>query len=146
MKNISVTTSAVGQVVDGNDKLTFRVTTEIADRDKVVEMGILYITKSGYTGTVEDAKADLTVLESEMHDNTFTLAGREFARAKQYNINENANLGNYTQASVNFNFGAGTNRSRQVYARGYVIMENADGGYEIHYAEEILTGTVGSFF
>ena len=146
VKNISVATSAVGQVVDGNDKLTFRVTTEIADRDKVVEMGILYITKSGYTGTVEDAKADLTVLESEMHDNTFTLAGREFARAKQYNINENANLGNYTQASVTFNFGAGTNRSRQVYARGYVIMENADGGYEIHYAEEILTGTVGSFF
>ncbi len=145
-KNITVSTSAFGQVVDGNDKLTLRANIQVADRDKVVEMGILYITKSGYTGTVEDAKADLTVLESEMHDNTFTLAGREFARAKQYNINENANLGNYTQASVNFNFGAGTNRSRQVYARGYVIMENADGGYEIHYAEEILTGTVGSFF
>ncbi len=145
-KSVIVTTNASGQIVDGNDKLTFGCELEMVDRDKIVEMGILYITKAGYTGTLEDAKADLTVRQSEMHGNTFTLTGREFARAKQYNIKDYADLGNYTRASVTFNFGAGTNRSRQVYARGYVIVQVSEGHYRIYYAKDVLTGTVGSFF
>ena len=121
---------------------------ELENPEDVVEMGILYITKAGYTGTVEDAKADLTVKEEEMSadGSSFTLANRPYARAKQYKSSVEGPLGGYSSASVNFNFGdTQANLERPIYARGYVIMKTSENTYAIRYADEVITGTVGSF-
>ena len=147
-KQATLSTSAKTAVVDGNNKLTVTMNVELENPEDVVEMGILYITKAGYTGTVEDAKADLTVKEEEMSadGSSFTLANRPYARAKQYKSSVEGPLGGYSSASVNFNFGdTQANLERPIYARGYVIMKTSENTYAIRYADEVITGTVGSF-
>ena len=147
-KQATLSTSAKTAVVDGNNKLTITMNVELENPEDVVEMGILYITKAGYTGTVEDAKADLTVKEEEMSadGSSFTLANRPYARAKQYKSSVEGPLGGYSSASVNFNFGdTQANLERPIYARGYVIMKTSENTYAIRYADEVITGTVGSF-
>ena len=69
-------------------------------------------------------------------------------RAKQFNKNNEAysDLANYVGATVTINLGTDeVNKSRKLYARGYVVLETEDG-YEIHYADDVVSGTYNDGF
>ena len=144
-KSISVTTRGEAkQAEDGKYKAIFTSNVQVVDRNKVVEMGILYITAADYAGNpLEDMQ-----VKTELDENgSFTLPTGTL-RAKQFNKNNEAysDLANYVGATVTINLGTDeANKSRKLYARGYVVLET-EAGYEIHYADDVVSGTYNDGF
>ena len=66
-------------------------------------------------------------------------------RAKQFNIAQYPDLGNYVGATVTINLGdAEENKDRTLYGRGYVIVKMKDNTYAIRFADDVVSGTFNS--
>ena len=141
MKQASVTTRATTSVVNGKNKMTFTSGVTVHDEDaEIVEMGILYITAADYAGT---AVEDMVVSLNE--SGTFTPVSGGTLRAKQFNIAQYPDLGNYVGATVTINLGdAEENKDRTLYGRGYVIVKMKDNTYAIRFADDVVSGTFNS--
>ena len=76
---------------------------------------------------------------------TFTPVSGGTLRAKQFNIAQYPDLGNYVGATVTINLGdAEENKDRTLYGRGYVIVKMKDNTYAIRFADDVVSGTFNS--
>ena len=98
----------------------------------MVEKGILYITAANYEG---DAKADLSV---ELN------AEGGITPGDNVKIKRVTTAGNSAVLTINLGTSA-SSATRQLYARGYVIVRNGDET-KLYLDSNILTGTYNTGF
>ncbi len=129
----AVTTGSKVETGDSTKKVTFNANISVLDKQaEVVEKGILYITAANYEG---DAKADLSV---ELN------AEGGITPGDNVKIKRVTTAGNSAVLTINLGTSA-SSATRQLYARGYVIVRNGDET-KLYLDSNILTGTYNTGF